>query len=712
MIRKPLLGMAVALLVVGLVAVLEGSALSPQRSPEPQPLLQPQPQILEIGGGNASAVKSAGFCEVNLTGPPAYYITGWTFFDTERYAAYQDAAACGYPFGVTDASFDLYATAACSAIVYVQLLRVISSDSGCVMPGAPFFTSGIDTVIFPHSGLFELSFPLSDTVCIYSPYYVALVFVGDAACLNPVIDNTPTTCLSFYNYTDDLWADLVQVYGFPGDLVMHTGGLTADQNGCPAYPPPNTIITRPSDTAYWNDHPYFKDTLCVQVIDYMQQSKVAYTTFEYFDNLLFFWETFYTDDDGTEAGLDWFGPSPPPGDGWSGYWVPTGIQEGYYMVRATMTDSLGRSISDTIITYYDPNPPVPTITTPSIFSSKVVLPTDIVFSTNANKVQEMVITKFPAGGPRPGCEKGFDKGIDTLDQHEAYPHPGIDGKNRGCYPTAIGACLKWWAKHGFPGLDDFGQMSEQELVEELARRMNTDPNDGTLHGNARQGAQEYIDSKLGKCKFKVELLGGAVIPLHRLIKELLVNNEDVIVTDWHHAVTANSICFWPTFYLDFMDPWTGRIVIGPDTEHGFDGDPITHMLVISPKKDDDSPKPDTLGRARHQGGQEYLYTLTDSSCSLYVANSAYLVEAVIIDSTGHVGSDMVNLEFVARGDANGDGTINIGDAVYIVNYIFKSGPPPNPFDAGDANCDHAVNVGDAINIINYIFKGGPKPCCY
>jgi len=62
------------------------------------------------------------------------------------------------------------------------------------------------------------------------------------------------------------------------------------------------------------------------------------------------------------------------------------------------------------------------------------------------------------------------------------------------------------------------------------------------------------------------------------------------------------------------------------------------------------------------------------------------------------------------GDANGDCTINVGDAVYIINYIFKEGPPPLPRDAGDPNCDDDVNVGDAVVIINYIFKGGSPPC--
>ena len=63
------------------------------------------------------------------------------------------------------------------------------------------------------------------------------------------------------------------------------------------------------------------------------------------------------------------------------------------------------------------------------------------------------------------------------------------------------------------------------------------------------------------------------------------------------------------------------------------------------------------------------------------------------------------------GDANGDGQINVGDAVYLINYVFKSGPAPNPIEAGDANCDGDVNVGDAVYLINYIFKGGPEPCC-
>ncbi len=63
-------------------------------------------------------------------------------------------------------------------------------------------------------------------------------------------------------------------------------------------------------------------------------------------------------------------------------------------------------------------------------------------------------------------------------------------------------------------------------------------------------------------------------------------------------------------------------------------------------------------------------------------------------------------------DANRDSLLDVGDAVFIINYVFKGGPAPYPTEAADANCDHVINVGDAVHIINYIFKGGPSPCFF
>jgi hypothetical protein len=63
------------------------------------------------------------------------------------------------------------------------------------------------------------------------------------------------------------------------------------------------------------------------------------------------------------------------------------------------------------------------------------------------------------------------------------------------------------------------------------------------------------------------------------------------------------------------------------------------------------------------------------------------------------------------GDANADLTVNVADAVYLVNYIFKGGPAPDPAEAGDANGDGDINVGDTVYLINFVFKGGPEPIC-
>ncbi|MCP4566574.1 MAG: hypothetical protein GY841_03210 [FCB group bacterium] len=65
----------------------------------------------------------------------------------------------------------------------------------------------------------------------------------------------------------------------------------------------------------------------------------------------------------------------------------------------------------------------------------------------------------------------------------------------------------------------------------------------------------------------------------------------------------------------------------------------------------------------------------------------------------------------SAGDSNGDGAINVGDAVHLINYVFKSGPAPVTLIAGDANCDLILNVGDAVYLINYVFKAGPTPGC-
>jgi hypothetical protein len=65
-----------------------------------------------------------------------------------------------------------------------------------------------------------------------------------------------------------------------------------------------------------------------------------------------------------------------------------------------------------------------------------------------------------------------------------------------------------------------------------------------------------------------------------------------------------------------------------------------------------------------------------------------------------------------RGDANGDGVIDISDVVYLINYLFINGPAPVPLEAGDANCNGMVDVRDVVYLLNYLFvRGAPAPGC-
>ncbi len=64
------------------------------------------------------------------------------------------------------------------------------------------------------------------------------------------------------------------------------------------------------------------------------------------------------------------------------------------------------------------------------------------------------------------------------------------------------------------------------------------------------------------------------------------------------------------------------------------------------------------------------------------------------------------------GDATGDGAVDVGDAIYLLNYLYKSGTPPqcDPITScGDVNLDGMVDIGDSIYLLNYLYKNGPAP---
>ncbi len=84
-------------------------------------------------------------------------------------------------------------------------------------------------------------------------------------------------------------------------------------------------------------------------------------------------------------------------------------------------------------------------------------------------------------------------------------------------------------------------------------------------------------------------------------------------------------------------------------------------------------------------------------------------EALTVNGLVHLSSCCVGI----RGNIDGDELeeINIADLVYMVNYMFNSGPEPPCMPEANVNGDifGEVDIADLIYLVTYMFQGGPPP---
>jgi hypothetical protein len=62
-----------------------------------------------------------------------------------------------------------------------------------------------------------------------------------------------------------------------------------------------------------------------------------------------------------------------------------------------------------------------------------------------------------------------------------------------------------------------------------------------------------------------------------------------------------------------------------------------------------------------------------------------------------------------RADVNDDQILNLTDALFILNYLFLSGPTPSCMDAADTNDDGLHNLTDGVFLLTHLFLNGPPP---
>jgi len=125
-------------------------------------------------------------------------------------------------------------------------------------------------------------------------------------------------------------------------------------------------------------------------------------------------------------------------------------------------------------------------------------------------------------------------------------------------------------------------------------------------------------------------------------------------------------------------------------------------------------------------GWHWVYNCIDSVCTQWDGDVCLNWDCIEVDSTdssyvvdtnkvkffdSEIDLQCVECDWIV-GDADNSGYIDIDDVVYIIGYIFVSGPEPVPhIGAGDANCSTEVDIDDVVYLIGYIFVGGPPPPC-
>lgn len=112
---------------------------------------------------------------------------------------------------------------------------------------------------------------------------------------------------------------------------------------------------------------------------------------------------------------------------------------------------------------------------------------------------------------------------------------------------------------------------------------------------------------------------------------------------------------------------------------------------------------DNWGDPRASGN--YRVTLYDTS-AYYNITTGLPVNVVFKEASfHHEYNPYINY---TPGDVNNNGTINITDVSYLIAYVYKSGPRPQPYICvGDVNASGSVQILDITYLTNYLYKNGP-----
>ncbi len=175
------------------------------------------------------------------------------------------------------------------------------------------------------------------------------------------------------------------------------------------------------------------------------------------------------------------------------------------------------------------------------------------------------------------------------------------------------------------------------------------------------------------------------------------------VYSWQEATLVTPDAYDVNFYLGTCGSYDGRIS-GVISSEGL---PIDGAFVYA------EAEGEAKGFARSSAEGGYVINgLLPGTYVVYASKVSYhdgsYPDPVPV-GYGRVGGIDIELPPVQIGDANGNGSIEAGDVVFLISFLYRGGSAPDPMMTGDVNGDGVVNGSDVVYLINYLFRNGPTP---
>jgi hypothetical protein len=162
--------------------------------------------------------------------------------------------------------------------------------------------------------------------------------------------------------------------------------------------------------------------------------------------------------------------------------------------------------------------------------------------------------------------------------------------------------------------------------------------------------------------------------------------------------------------LNLADSWLalcGYTMVLQVSGEDPDGDTLVTIELDAFWYESDSLQPPTNSPS-YGGGNPGLFTWVPHEAD----TGTWICSFSAFDSWGCPGTHQIAIQVGMPfcGDCTGDGSVNVDDVVYLLGYLFRQGPAPDPLCRGDANCDGTADAADMVYLINYFFRYGPAPC--